>query len=90
MPCGTSNWHPIRRFMIIDRFLAEQSRRRNVPRIFSPIDHVPAHIAWIDALCVQRRRLLSVICIKIMSQSVDGPRIRRVKSGMMRTSPSRP
>ncbi len=55
--------------MIIDRFLAEQSRRRNVPRIFSPIDHVPAHIAWIDALCVQRRRLLSVICIKIMSQS---------------------
>jgi hypothetical protein len=35
----------------------------NVPHISSPIDHVPVHIAWIDAPCVQHQHLLSVIYI---------------------------
>ena len=54
----------------------------NVPHTSSPIDHVPVRIAWIDALCVRCRRLLSVIYVD--QESIDRPKYNTKPHSLLR------
>lgn len=63
MPCDTSPPHPIGSYYHRSALTEQAKTVKNIPRISSPIDHVPVHIACFDAPCVQCLRLLSVICV---------------------------
>jgi hypothetical protein len=73
VPCDTSHPLPIGNYY--HRLtLAEQAKTvKNAPQIFSPIHHVPVHIACSDAPCVQCQRLFSLFCITDQRhhQSID-------------------